>query len=72
MPAASTGADVVASDLTPEFFVAGRAYAAQRGVQVRWEEGDAEALPYADDAFDVVLSCVGVMFAPHQQRLRTS
>ena len=47
--------------------MAGRAYAAQRGVQVQWEEGDAEALPYADDTFDVVLSCVGVMFAPHQQ-----
>ena len=33
-----------------------------------WEEGDAEALPYPDAAFDVVLSCVGVMFAPHHQQ----
>ena len=32
-----------------------------------WEEGDAEALPYADGSFDVVLSCLGVMFAPHHQ-----
>ena len=34
---------------------------------LEWEEGDAEALPYDDGAFDVVLSCVGVMFAPHHQ-----
>ena len=30
-------------------------------------EGDAEALPFADESFDVVLSCVGAMFAPHHQ-----
>jgi SAM-dependent methyltransferase len=59
---------VTASDLTPELFVAGREFAARHGVQLTWEEGDAEALPYADDAFDVVLSCVGVMFAPHHQQ----
>ena len=68
VPAALTGADVVASDLTPELFDAGRAYAAREGVPVTWEEGDAEALPYADASFDVVLSCVGVMFAPHHQQ----
>jgi SAM-dependent methyltransferase len=67
VPAALTGARVVASDLTPELFVAGREFAARHGVQVEWEEGDAEALPYKDGAFDVVLSCVGVMFAPHHQ-----
>ena len=32
------------------------------------EEADAEALPFADGDFDVVLSCVGVMFAPHHQQ----
>ncbi len=68
VPAALTGADVVASDLTPELFDAGRAFAAREGVQVSWEQGDAEALPYADASFDVVLSCVGVMFAPHHQQ----
>lgn len=68
VPAALAGARVVACDLTPELFVAGRAHAARHGVTVEWEEGDAEALPYADGAFDVVLSCVGAMFAPHQQR----
>jgi ubiquinone/menaquinone biosynthesis C-methylase UbiE len=68
VPAALAGADVVASDLTPELFGAGRAIAARHGVELAWEEGDAEALPYPDASFDVVLSCVGVMFAPHHQR----
>jgi SAM-dependent methyltransferase len=68
VPAALTGARVVASDLTPELFDAGRDFAARHGVEVVWEQGDAEALPYADATFDVVLSCVGVMFAPHHQR----
>ncbi|MDT0350284.1 class I SAM-dependent methyltransferase [Pseudonocardia charpentierae] len=67
VPAALAGAEVVASDLTPELFVAGRQFAARNGVEITWEEGDAEALPYDDDSFDVVLSCVGVMFAPHHQ-----
>jgi SAM-dependent methyltransferase len=68
VPAALAGADVVASDLTPELFAAGRESAAAQGVSVRWEEADAEALPYADGTFDVVTSCVGVMFAPHHQQ----
>ncbi|MGY1609465.1 MULTISPECIES: class I SAM-dependent methyltransferase [unclassified Geodermatophilus] len=68
IPAALTGAEVVASDLTPELFAAGREAAARQGVELAWEEGDAEALPYADASFDVVLSCVGVMFAPHHQQ----
>jgi ubiquinone/menaquinone biosynthesis C-methylase UbiE len=68
VPAALAGAEVVASDLTPELFAAGREFAARAGVEVTWEEGDAEALPYADGRFDVVLSTVGVMFAPHHQQ----
>ena len=67
IPAAARGADVVASDLTPELFDAGRRDAAAHGVELTWEEGDAEALPYDDGDFDTVLSCVGVMFAPHHQ-----
>ena len=67
IPAAARGAQVIASDLTPELFDAGRREAAARGLDLRWEEADAEALPYADDQFDVVVSCVGIMFAPHHQ-----
>jgi ubiquinone/menaquinone biosynthesis C-methylase UbiE len=67
IPAAMMGAEVVASDLTPEMFDAGRRQAADRGVELEWKEGDAEALPFADNEFDVVMSCLGVMFAPHHQ-----
>ena len=67
IPAARTGATVVASDLTPELLERGRQHAAAAGIQLTWETADAEALPYADGEFDAVLSCLGVMFAPHHQ-----
>lgn len=67
IPAAELGATVIASDLTPELFDAGRRIAAQRGVELEWVEADSEALPFPDDHFDVVTSCVGAMFAPHHQ-----
>ncbi len=67
IPAAQTGADVVASDLAPALLEVGRRNAEAAGVTLEWQEADAEALPYADAEFDVVMSCVGVMFAPHHQ-----
>ena len=67
IPAALAGADVVASDLTPELLEVGRQQATERGAAVQWRTADAEALPFAGDEFDVVMSCVGVMFAPHHQ-----
>jgi SAM-dependent methyltransferase len=67
IPAALTGAAVIASDLVPDLLAAGRARAAARGAQLDWEVADAEALPWAARSFDVVLSCLGVMFAPHQE-----
>jgi ubiquinone/menaquinone biosynthesis C-methylase UbiE len=65
--AAETGADVIASDLTPESLEAGRGEARARGVQLDWVEADAEALPFADGGFDVVTSALGAIFAPDQQ-----
>jgi 2-polyprenyl-3-methyl-5-hydroxy-6-metoxy-1,4-benzoquinol methylase len=65
--AAQAGADVVASDLTPENFEAGRREAAAHGVRLEWVEADAEALPFADGEFDVVTSAFGAVFAPNQQ-----
>ncbi|HEX6457236.1 MAG TPA: methyltransferase domain-containing protein [Solirubrobacterales bacterium] len=67
IPAAAAGASVVASDLTPELFEAGRGRAAAAGVELEWTEADAENLPFDDDAFDTVISSIGVMFAPHHQ-----
>jgi ubiquinone/menaquinone biosynthesis C-methylase UbiE len=67
IPAAVAGASVVASDLTPELFDAGRAHAAEAGVELEWVEADAEALPFEDASFDAVLSSFGAMFAPRHQ-----
>jgi SAM-dependent methyltransferase len=67
LPAARAGADVVASDLTPELLDIGRWTAEWEGLVLDWREADAEALPFADGEFDAVLSVVGVMFAPHHQ-----
>jgi SAM-dependent methyltransferase len=65
--AAEAGARVVASDLTPENFGAGRREARARGVELEWLEADAEALPFDNGAFDVVTSSAGAIFAPHHQ-----
>ena len=67
IPAAQLGAETVASDLTPELLEAGRRDAEARGVELEWQQADAEALPFEDNSFDVVMSCLGVMFAPHHQ-----
>src|SRR5919109_821451 len=67
--AAEAGADVVASDLTPENFDAGRSEARARGVELEWVEADAQALPFADGEFDVVTSCLGAMFAPDHRKV---
>ena len=68
IPAALRGADVVASDLTPELFDAGHRLAEEAGAELTWLPADAEALPFADGEFDVVMSSIGIMFAPHHER----
>lgn len=65
--AAIAGADVVASDLTPELFEAGRRRATEAGVDLEWVEADAEALPFEDASFDIVVSTFGHMFAPRHE-----
>jgi SAM-dependent methyltransferase len=67
IPAAATGAHVIASDLTPELLDQGRIDAEAAGVSLDWQVADAEHLPFESDTFDAVTSCVGVMFAPHHQ-----
>ena len=67
IPAAERGAEVVASDLTPELLDAGRAVAEAKGVELEWVTADAENLPFEDGQFDVVMSSIGAMFAPHHQ-----
>ncbi len=65
--AAQAGGRVTGVDLTPELFEAGRRLAAEADVDIKWTEGDAEALPFEDESFDVVLSVLGVMFAPRHE-----
>lgn len=62
--AAARGADVTGSDFAPGLVETARRRAKERGLAIRYEVGDAEALPYEDESFDVVASCFGVMFAP--------
>ncbi|HET6447627.1 MAG TPA: class I SAM-dependent methyltransferase [Conexibacter sp.] len=67
LPAAQLGADVTASDLTPELLEAGRRRAAVEGLELDWVEADAEQLPFEDASFDVVMSSIGAMFAPRHR-----
>ena len=67
IPAAKAGAEVTASDLTAELFEAGRRRAEAAGVELEWVEADAENLRFEDESFDVVMSAIGVMFAPRHQ-----
>ena len=68
VPAAQRGARVTASDLTPELLAAGQRRPEAQGLDLEWVEADAEHLPFEDGAYDVVLSAIGVMFAPHHQQ----
>jgi SAM-dependent methyltransferase len=67
IPAALAGAQVTGLDLTPELLEVARERASAAGVEVSFVEGDAEELPFADDSFDRVTSCFGVMFAPRHE-----
>ncbi len=67
IPAARLGARVIATDLTPELLDVGRAAAEAEGLEIKWQVADAEDMPCDSDRWDVVTSCVGVMFAPHHQ-----
>jgi ubiquinone/menaquinone biosynthesis C-methylase UbiE len=67
--AAQAGADVVASDITPENLEAGRKEAEIVGVALEWVEADAQALPFGDEEFDVVTSSFGAIFAPDHQKV---
>jgi SAM-dependent methyltransferase len=64
VPAAQRGARVTGADVTDAWFPAARRHAAEAGVDVEWVVGDAAELPFDDDAFDVVTSTFGHMFAP--------
>ncbi|MDX6438741.1 MAG: hypothetical protein QOF45_1324 [Gaiellaceae bacterium] len=62
--AARAGAEVTGVDLAPDLIETARDQTQAKGLSVRFDVGDAEALPYEDASFDVVVSTFGVMFAP--------
>lgn len=62
--AARAGADVTGVDIATNLIEQARVRAEADGLGAVFDEGDAEALPYADASFDLVASLIGAMFAP--------
>ncbi|KAB2834049.1 MAG: class I SAM-dependent methyltransferase, partial [Candidatus Dadabacteria bacterium] len=67
--ASRAGIDVTGVDIAPNSIDTARARAAREGLDARFDEGDAESLPYADETFDVVTTLVGAMFAPQPEKV---
>lgn len=65
IPAAAAGACVTGLDLVPDLLQTARERAGE--LEIEWLEGDAEDLPFADERFDVVLSAIGIQFAPRHE-----
>jgi 2-polyprenyl-3-methyl-5-hydroxy-6-metoxy-1,4-benzoquinol methylase len=63
-PAARAGAKVTGVDIASNLLATARQRAQDEGIQIQFDEGDAEALPYADAMFDEVVTMFGAMFAP--------
>ena len=66
--AAATGASVRGCDLSPALVETAKRQSAERGLEIPFEVGDVENLPYDDAGFDVVSSSVGAIFAPDHAR----
>jgi len=69
IPAARKGAQVTGVDIAPNLLRQARHRATEEGLQIEFEEGDAEDLPFPDAEFDVVMSMFGAMFAPDPDRI---
>jgi SAM-dependent methyltransferase len=67
IPAARAGGKVTGVDIAPNLVAQARERAVAEGFNIRFEEGDAEALPYEDASFDVAVSMFGAMFAPRPE-----
>lgn len=68
LAAARRWCDVVSTDYVASLLERGRARASAEGLSIEFKEADAEALPFADNSFDTVLSTFGVMFTPNQDQ----
>lgn len=66
--AARRGAIVTGVDIATNLLEQARARASAEGLEIRFEEGDAEQLPCDDASFDLVVSMFGAMFAPRPEK----
>jgi ubiquinone/menaquinone biosynthesis C-methylase UbiE len=67
IPSARAGARVTGIDIATNSIEQARARAQSEGLQIQFDEGDAEMLPYEDQSFDLVVSLIGAMFAPRPE-----
>jgi SAM-dependent methyltransferase len=67
LPAARAGAVVTGVDIAPNLIEQARENAKREGLNIQFDEGDAEALPYGDASFDAVVTMFGAMFAPRPE-----
>jgi SAM-dependent methyltransferase len=67
LPLAQRGYQVIGVDIAPNLLEQARERAASAGLAIQFDEGDAEALPYADASFDAVVTMFGAMFAPRPE-----
>jgi ubiquinone/menaquinone biosynthesis C-methylase UbiE len=66
--AARAGADVVGIDISADQLAKARGAAAVEGLEIRFDEGDCQELPYGDAEFDAVASAFGAIFAADHER----
>lgn len=69
IPAARAGAQVTGVDIATNLLEQAKKRAASEQLNIRFDEGDAEDLPYADQSFDIVVTMFGAMFAPRPGRV---
>ncbi len=69
IPAARAGAQVTGIDIATNSIEQARARAQAEGLQIQFDEGDAEMMPYEDQSFDLVVSLIGAMFAPRPEHV---
>jgi SAM-dependent methyltransferase len=67
LPAARRGATVTGVDIAPNLVEQARENAKREGLEIKFDEGDAENLPYQDDSFDAVVTMFGAMFTPRPE-----
>jgi ubiquinone/menaquinone biosynthesis C-methylase UbiE len=69
IPASKAGASVTGVDIAANSLEQAKKRAESERLQIRFEEGDAEELRYADHSFDIVLTMFGAMFAPRPEKV---